>query len=297
MTSSESSRHVPQAAPSEIAERQVRAGDFEWFYRYAEPTGETRDTPVVLLHGLPATGYSWRYLLPKLARGGWRAIAPDWLGFGRSAKPERGDFAYTPEAFLAQLEAFLAALGCDRVVLFVQGFLGSVGLQFAQRHPERIERLVILNAPLTATARLPWRMRQWGIPLLGDMLTQDPLQIDRTLEGGSGYQIADDDLAVYRSAYLRSSKAGRSLAMTVQKLQLAQALAELQIGWGQWQRPTLLIWGEADPWLDATEAAAIAQTASNIEMFALPEAKHYPQEHWSDEMIEAAIDFLRVRER
>ncbi len=191
-----------------VTENKIKVGGFDWFYRESKPRSETDLLPVVLLHGLPAQSYSWRQILPALASQGTRAIAPDWVGFGYSAKPDKKEFAYTPDAFIEALAEFLQALKLERFSLVVQGFLGSVGLQYALRHAEQIESLAILNTPLASSAKLPWQMQQWGLPLAGDMLTQDPLLVDRTLEGGSRYRISDRDLDNYRQPFLKSSSAG-----------------------------------------------------------------------------------------
>ena len=72
--------------------------------------------------------------MSELAEKGLRAIAPDWVGSGFSAKPERRDFAYTPDAYLEALVELIAALEIEKFFLVVQGFLGSVGLQYAMRY-------------------------------------------------------------------------------------------------------------------------------------------------------------------
>lgn len=165
-------------------EKRLQVGKWEWFYREAEPFNATDKPPVILLHGLPAQSYSWREVLPALASQGMRAIAPDWLGFGFSAKPDRREFRYTADAFVQALAELIDQLEIDRLSLVVQGFVGSSGLLYALRYPEKIERLAILNAPLSPEARVPWKIKQLGLPLMGEMLTQDPLLVDRTLEGG-----------------------------------------------------------------------------------------------------------------
>jgi pimeloyl-ACP methyl ester carboxylesterase len=168
-----------------------------------------------------------------------------------------------------------------------------VGLQYALRHPEQIERLAIFNAPVTPAARLPWKMKQLGLPLIGDMLTQDPLLVDRTLEGGGGYQVEDKDLDVYRRPFLKSSDAGRSLLAVVKNLQLAKTLEEIQTGFAHWQQPTLVAWGVRDPWLPVTLAKEFVQPLQNAELVELDEVGHYPQEDWHEKVNEALLTFLR----
>lgn len=274
-----------------ITEKTINVGKLQWFYR--EALGSNDNLPVLLLHGIPAHSFCWREVMSFVSERGYRAIAPDWLGSGFSAKPERRDFAYTPDAYITALTEFIAALELEQFHLVVQGFLGSVGLQYALAHPEKIERLIILNTPLSKNAKLPWQMKLWGTPFAGDMLTQDPLLVDRTLEKGSGFVIADDNLAIYRKPFLQSSAVGRALVATTKNLQLATAMAEIESGFNSWDKPTLLIWGMEDPWLPATEAEQLADSRPNVEMIQLPEAKHYPQEHWSTEIGEKIIYFFR----
>lgn len=276
-----------------VTENKVKVGGLDWFYRESMPRSQTDLLPVVLLHGLPSQSYTWRQVMPAVANQGTRAIAPDWIGFGFSAKPELREFAYTPEAFINALAQLLQALNLDRFSLVVQGFLGSVGLQYALRHAEQIESLVILNTPLATSAKLPWQMRQWGLPLAGDMLTQDPLLVDRTLEGGSRYRIGDRDLDVYRQPFLKSSAAGRSLMSVVRNLQLPVAMAEIEAGFKQWQYPTKIIWGMTDPWLPLSMAQNFASTIQHSELIQLEDTGHYPQEHYYDRVLESLLPFIR----
>lgn len=276
-----------------INERELEVGSLKWFYREAEPLNPTDKSPVVLLHGLPSQSYGWRNVLPALAEYGFRAIAPDWIGFGFSAKPDRRDFAYTPDAYVDALANFLEALSIDRVSLVVQGFVGSVGLQYAVRHPEKIDRLAILNAPILPDAKIPWKIKQLGLPLVGDMLTQDPLLVDRTLEGGGGYRVEDKDLDVYRRPFLKSSDAGRALLAIVKNLQLPKVTAELQTGFANWQRPTLVAWGMRDPWLPFSLAESFAGITPNTELSQLEEVGHYPQEDWHEKVNDTLLNFLR----
>jgi pimeloyl-ACP methyl ester carboxylesterase len=276
-----------------ISEKSIEVGSLQWFYREANPVNASDKPPVLLLHGLPSQSYCWCELMPDLAEKGFRAIAPDWIGSGLSAKPDKRDFAYTPDAFIQALGDFLKTLEIERFYLVVQGFLGSVGLQYALRHPDQIERLTVLNTPVSSAAKLPWQMQQWGLPLIGDMVTQDPLLVDRTLETGSRYQIEDKYLDVYRKPFLKSSDVGRSLMMTAKNLQMKQSMAEIESGYANWKQPTLIFWGMKDPWLPFTQAQQFANSLKNVEVVKLEEGGHYPQEHWSGKVSEALLPFLR----
>lgn len=280
-----------------ITENTIAIADLNWFYREVSSESASQlaaeRSPVVLLHGLPSQSLTWSGLLELLREQGWRAIAPDWIGSGFSSKPEKREFAYTPEVYLEALGDFLTTLELSKISLIVQGFLASVGIQYALRHPEQIDRLIILNTPLSPTVKLPWLMKQWTIPFLGDMVTQDPLLIDRTLEGGSGFVISDARLDIYRKPFLKTSASGRALLTTTKNLNFAKTLTEVETGLKQWQKPTLLIWGMQDPWLTLDPVEDLVAQNPQLELFKLPEAKHYPQEHWPQEIGEAVIRFLR----
>ncbi|MBF2087424.1 MAG: alpha/beta fold hydrolase [Synechococcales cyanobacterium K44_A2020_017] len=274
-------------------ENWIEVGSVTWFYRDAKPVNETTKPPVVLLHGLPSQSYGWREVMEALADQGFWAIAPDWPGFGFSDKPDKRDFAYTSVAFQTALDAWMQAMNLERVHLVVQGFLGSVGLQYALQHRDRIERLAILNAPITPEAKVPWKIGMLGIPLVGDMLTQDPLLVDRTLEGGGQYRVSDEDLDVYRRPFLKSSDAGRSLLATVQNLRLSEATAQISDGFKSWDAPIQVQWGVNDPWLSIDQAQAFVKQTPAAELVSLEEVGHYPQQDWPEKVANALIPFLR----
>jgi haloalkane dehalogenase len=276
-----------------ITDKTLDTGKLEWFYREGVPETPNHKPPVLLLHGLPSQSYTWLPILNQLAENGFQAIAPDWIGSGLSDKPEKRDFAYTPQAYLEALTDLIKALNLERLSIVVQGYLASVGIQYALQNSDRIEKLVILNTPLTPTAKLPWPMTQWTLPFVGDMVTQDPLLIDRTLEGGSGFVVSDEKLDVYRRPYLKTSAVGRALMITTKNLKLAKTMAEIESGLKSWSKPTLVIWGMLDPWLAAEPVEQLVKTNSQLELIPLPEGKHYPQEHWPDEIGEVLIPFLR----
>ncbi|WP_068815576.1 alpha/beta fold hydrolase [Phormidesmis priestleyi] len=276
-------------------ENWVEVGSLGWFYREAEPIGRDDRSPVLLLHGLVSQSYSWRNVIPALAEQGFRTIAPDWIGCGYSDKPDRRDFAYTPEVLLNALEEFINTIGLKKFSLVAQGFLGSIGIQYALRHPQQVDRLAILNAPISQTVQLPWKLKQMSIPLVGDMLTQNPLLVDRILEGAGGYRIKDQDMDIYRRPWIKSSDAGRALMATLQNLQLSQVTAEIETGLDQWDQPLLMAWGIRDPWLSSEPVHTLVRSHKTAEFVALEEVGHYPQEDWHEKVSEALVTFLRRR--
>lgn len=276
-----------------ITEQTCEAGQLRWFYREANPMNEQGKTPVVMLHGLVSQGYSWRAVMAPLAEAGFRSLAPDWIGHGYSGKPDKKEFAYTPEAFLSAFESWIEAMELERFILVVQGFLGSVGLLYAAKHPDTIERLVIVNTPLTSEAKLPFKISQMGLPLIGDVLTQDPLLVDRTLEGAGPYQVSDEALEIYRGPFLKSSDVGRSLLATIRQLNLKQVMADIDKGFADWQQPTLIVWGMSDKWLPVSLAETFAKQLEDVEIKKLYETGHYAQEDWAEQVSEAIEPFLR----
>ncbi|RUT08317.1 hypothetical protein DSM106972_014850 [Dulcicalothrix desertica PCC 7102] len=280
-----------------IAEKKIKIDSLEWFYRESEPIGRSDLLPVILLHGLVSQSYSWRNILPALAQQGTHAIAPDWIGYGFSSKPEKRDFAYTPDAFITALEKFITELKLERFSLVVQGFLGSVGLQYALRHPEQVANIAILNAPISQSAKVPWKIQQMGLPLAGEMMTQDPLLVDRTLEGGARYRIDDQHLDIYRKPYLKSSSSGRALLATIRNLQLDKAMQEIETGFKEWKQPVLIQWGAIDPWLSVDMAETFAKATPDGELVKLNNVGHYPQEHYHETILQDLLPFMRRSEK
>jgi pimeloyl-ACP methyl ester carboxylesterase len=164
------------------------------------------------------------------------------------------------------------------------------------RHPEHIANIAILNTPISSTAKLPWKIQQMGLPFAGDMMTQDPLLVDRTLEGGSRYVITDKDLDVYRKPFLKTSAAGRALLATIRNLQLTKAMSEIETGFKDWQQPILIQWGMIDPWLKIDMAEKFAKSVPNGELVKLNNVGHYPQEHYHETILEDLLPFVRRAE-
>lgn len=122
--------------------------------RVALPTGVKLDVtsagdpaapPMIFLHGFPESHRTWRHQLPEFARDHF-VIAPDQRGYARSSKPE-GIQEYAPELPVADLIALADHYALPRFTLVAHDWGGAIAWMAALRHPDRIARLIILNAP------------------------------------------------------------------------------------------------------------------------------------------------------
>lgn len=105
--------------------------------------------PIVFLHGNPTSAHLYRHLIRPLASN-HRCVAPDHLGFGRSAAPPTA--SYHPSAHAARIELLLRRLDLTDLTLVLHDWGGPIGLSYALRHPETVRRLVLMNTwawPLT----------------------------------------------------------------------------------------------------------------------------------------------------
>lgn len=258
------------------------------FYRRVAGEG----TPTVYCHGNPTHGEDW---LPFMERGG-ASIAIDMPGWGRSARPSPDRFDYTMYGLSAFLERCLDELGVGARNLVVHDW-GGLALIGAQRRPELIEKLVVINAvPLLAgyrwhwIARYAWRRRgigevfnrltsRAGIDLLmrqarGDRSRMPAEFVDMVWDhwdAGTG----DAVLALYRHADpARLAEAGRDLARL--------------------SCPALVLWGERDVYLPISFADSYARALSGAtEIELVPGAGHWP---WIDDpaVVGRVLEFLAV---
>ena len=115
---------------------------------------EGEGPPVVLCHGFPEIAYSWRHQLPALARAGFRAIAPDQRGYGRTDRPEPVE-AYNIRELTADLVGMLDALGLDRAVFCGHDWGGIVIWALSLLHPERVAGVIGVNTPYFPRPPIP----------------------------------------------------------------------------------------------------------------------------------------------
>jgi pimeloyl-ACP methyl ester carboxylesterase len=265
-----------------VDEHTIEVAGAPVFYRHAPSDGVT----VLYLHSAPTSSDDW---LPFLERTG--GLAPDLLGFGRSSKA--GFLDYTLPAYVEFLEAFLGATDAYTVNIVGHAWGAAFGLAFAQRHAQRIERIVIIDAvPLLDGFQWPPLVRRLRVPGFGELLMGSVNQwlLARTLRGASESPEAwpDERIAtVYQQFDQGTQRAILRLHRSIEPSGLGAAGGDLTELWA----PALVVWGEHDPWLDPSLADAYARRLPRAELDRVPDAGHWP---WLDQpsVIERVTAFV-----
>jgi len=136
-------------AMSQFRTRRVKANEIEHFL-----IDEGEGQPVLLLHGFPDTSSLWRHQIPALVDAGFRAVAPDLRGRGRTQASARLE-EYALPGMVPDLVALLDALGIERAHVVGHDFGAGLGWLLAALHPERVGHLVVLSVGHPATRERP----------------------------------------------------------------------------------------------------------------------------------------------
>jgi pimeloyl-ACP methyl ester carboxylesterase len=231
-------------------------------------------TPTLYVHGVPDSADMWRAFLD---RGG--GLAVDLPGFGKSGKIADGD--YTIEGYDVFLERFLDHLELDRAQLVMHDW-GAVGLVFAQRCPERVERLTLLNVvPFLPGYRWHRVARIWRSRWLGELLMGSTTKL--TARWFSS--IPNDQLAeVFRYFDQGTQRAILRLYRTSDPEVLEEAGARL----GEVHAPALVVWGDDDEYVPARFADGYAAVLGDATLEHVAGAGHWP---WRDrpELVERVV--------
>jgi pimeloyl-ACP methyl ester carboxylesterase len=251
-------------------ESHVEEIDDQPIRRLTAPGG---DPPVLYLHGVPDAAEEWE---PFLERTG--GIAPDLPGFGRSAK--RGDFEYSIAGYDAWLERFLDHLEVDRFRLVMHDW-GAVGLALAQRMPERVERLVLINAvPFFPGYRWHRTARIWRRRWAGE------LSMGATRKGFLRWASREANVtpgplpeAVIERWWRDFDQGTQRAILRLYRASPEDVLAAAGARLGAVDCPSLVVWGERDPYLPTWLAGAYAEVLPAADARLVPEAGHWP---WLD---------------
>jgi haloalkane dehalogenase len=130
--------------------------------------------PVIMLHGNPSWSFFYRKLISAF-RDHYRCVVPDHIGMGLSDKPGDDSYNFTLDQRVGDLETLLNQLEINNFTLVLHDWGGMIGMAYANKHPERIKRLVILNTSafhLPEGKTVPWQLQLSRMPVLGAILIQ-----------------------------------------------------------------------------------------------------------------------------
>jgi pimeloyl-ACP methyl ester carboxylesterase len=257
---------------------------------------------VLLLHGFPECWVSWRNQLPALANAGFHAVAPDLRGYGRSDKPQGLD-AYRIEVLARDVARLVEALGATRAHVVGHDWGGAVAWFFAMWHPERLDRLTILNAPHPARfSRALKRPRQF-LRSSYMLLFQVPVLPELLLRGGNFLllrRLFRHDPA-RRGAYSEEDieqivAAAREPGALRGMLAWYRAMMQrpTHTRWKTIERPVQVIWGEKDRYLGREIAEPAREWVPNLRFTAIAAASHWVQADAAETVNRLLIDFLRA---
>lgn len=291
-----------------------------------------RDGEVVLLmHGEPSWSYLYRKMIPILVEAGFRVIAPDLIGMGRSDKPvEFGRYRYLQH--VAWVEQFMDAVphgsgvrGLRAVTLFCQDWGSLIGLRVVGNRPERFARVVVANGRLPVVPAALQLVQLPDPPLLdpslafpfvegesctsGDLtcfgrwaryaLTSPNLRASEVVEAITTTTLANDERRSYDApfpalVYMAGPRVFPSLINTLGE---APTNVAARAVFDAFTRPVLTLFGRRDPNLgtDAVQAEMRDRVpgAAGQAHHAYPDAHHFIQEDEGPDLARRVVEFIR----
>jgi haloalkane dehalogenase len=248
--------------------------------------------PILMVHGEPTWGYSYRRMIPALQRVG-HAIVPDLIGFGRSDKPRVAN-AYSYRAHTRWLRGFVEALGLERITLVCQDWGGLLGLRLLAQMPERFARLVAMNTGFPDGRRrneafLKWRRFSQRVEFLDvAQLMHNMLRLR---------SLSDDEAAAYQAPFPAREYQAAALAFprlvpvrwedsgAYENRVALRTLRELKL-------PVFLAWGEEDPITRPAEAWLREIFAHAMPTCWVRGAGHFVQEEAGEEIAARVAEWM-----
>lgn len=263
--------------------------------------GPQSGSPVILLHGFPETWRCWIRQLPILVDAGCRVIIPDQRGYNLSDKP-KGIKNYRISLLVDDIVGLIDALGYEKVNLVGHDWGANIAWMLANKYPERLHRLSILNAPHpTVTRRFllrdleqirrSWYISFFQLPWLPEAgMRRDNWRGAELALRGSGkiHTFTNEDIEKYKEAW---SQPGAMTAMInwyrAAVLYQPPILKDPCI-----KVPTLMMWGMKDFALTHRMARPSMDYVDEGNLILFPEATHWVQRDAAEEVNHYLVDFL-----
>ena len=250
-----------------------------------------RGGPVALcLHGQPTWSYLYRRMIPLLTAAGYRVVAPDLFGFGRSDKPAEGS-AYTFDFHRGSLQALVTALDLTDILLVVQDWGGLLGLTLPMDDAQRYSRLLVMN---TAFATFDGPLPQGFVAWRAWSNANPDMSIGKLLKRGCPH-LTDAEAAAYDAPFPSIDyKSGVQRFPNLVPDNIAAGGVALSLrarDWWQtqWKGRSFMAIGGADPVFNEAGMRTLAKHIKGCpEPLVIPEAGHFVQE-WGGKVVPAAL--------
>ncbi len=256
---------------------------------------------IIFLHGFPEFWYGWRQQIRYFAERGLRVWAPDQRGYNTSDKPA-GVAAYSRDELAADVIGLIQAAGREKAIIVGHDWGAAVAWWLANKHPQHVEKLIILNVPHHSTfsqviqtspeqRRKSWYMGFFQIPWLPEaMLRANNWRamseaLTKTSRPGT---FSADDLAEYRRAW------GQGKAMTTM-INWYRSVVQKPLENPPSPRitvPTLMIWGARDAFLGRELAQPSIDLCDDGRLVFIEEATHWVQHEEADRVNALMGEFL-----
>lgn len=273
-------------------------------------TAGSGDRLIMLLHGFPEFSLSWRHQMAPLAQAGYRVWAPDLRGYGGTARPD-GLAAYRLELLLEDVAALIQASHSSRVILVGHDWGGIIAWYYAMHRPEKIESLIVLNAPHPACFEREirhWRQlrRSWYIGVF-----QIPWLPEAVLAAGKAYFIgAIFERMRVSSEYLpnhivcryrhQASEPGALTAMVNYyraAIRGGGAARQRSLGYPAVTLPTLVIWGLHDQALAHQNLDGLDGFATDLTVVKLEHSGHFVHQDEPQRVTDEILGWLQRHPR
>ncbi len=257
--------------------------------------GDAKNPTVLLLHGEPSWSYLYRKMIPVLSEKGFRAIAPDLIGFGKSDKlASRKDYTY--QKHINWLTTFIKQLDLQDILLFCQDWGGLLGLRLVAEMEHRFAMVVASNTVLpTGNIPMPESFMKWR-----EYSQHSPgFDIGKVIDKGTVQQLSEDVIEAYNAPFpTEEYKTGARMFPLLVPIDPDDPEARKnRNAWeklGQWNKPFLTIFGEQDMIMKGAERIfqEIVPGTKN-QNHALLNAGHFIQEEKGEELAQLIIEFYK----
>jgi haloalkane dehalogenase len=254
---------------------------------------EGEGPPVLFFHGEPTWSFLWRKVIPPVRDAGFRCIAPDLPGFGRSDKPTDMDW-YSYDRHTESVTPLLEELDLRDATVVVHDWGGPIGLRLAVEHPDRISKLVVLDTGLFTGQQ---KMSDAWIAFHDFVERTEDLPVGFLVRGACKRDPGDEVIAAYDAPYPNAeSKAGARafplMLPTTPEMPGAEAGQRVLEALRGDRRPKLVLWADSDPVLTLQTGERFAGMLGTEVNHVIENASHFLQEDAGPEIGRLIADWL-----